>query len=72
MGGYKKPVSFSADERKLKLFPVLPDIIGTAYNDSQSKGNSSYKKRSDPTTNPVEILKGLTIHITASNPVVNV
>ena len=27
MGGYKKPVSFSADERKLKLFPVLPDII---------------------------------------------
>lgn len=25
--GYKKPVSFSADERKLKLFPFLPDII---------------------------------------------
>lgn len=27
MGGYKKPISFSADERKLKLFPFLPDII---------------------------------------------
>ena len=26
-GGYKKPISFSADERKLKLFPFLPDII---------------------------------------------
>ncbi|MDE6571185.1 MAG: hypothetical protein K2L95_03135 [Alphaproteobacteria bacterium] len=27
MGGYKKPISFSADARKLKLFPYLPDII---------------------------------------------
>lgn len=27
MSGYKKPVSFSADERKLKLFPFLPEII---------------------------------------------
>ncbi len=27
MGGYKKPISFSADERKLKLFPFLPEII---------------------------------------------
>lgn len=27
MGGYKKPISFSADARKLKLFPFLPDII---------------------------------------------
>lgn len=26
-GGYKKPISFSADEHKLKLFPFLPDII---------------------------------------------
>lgn len=26
-GGYKKPISFSADERKLKLFPFLPDVI---------------------------------------------
>lgn len=25
--GYKKPVSFSADERKLRLFPYLPDIV---------------------------------------------
>lgn len=25
--GYKKPISFSADERKLKLFPYLPQII---------------------------------------------
>ena len=28
-GGYKKPVSFSADERKLRLFPSLPEIIKT-------------------------------------------
>lgn len=27
--GYKKPVSFSADERKLRLFPFLPEIIKT-------------------------------------------
>lgn len=26
-GGHKKPISFSADERKLRLFPFLPDII---------------------------------------------
>lgn len=25
--GYKKPISFSADERKLRLFPYLPEII---------------------------------------------
>lgn len=25
--GYKKPVSFSADERKLRLFPFLPEMI---------------------------------------------
>lgn len=26
-GGHKKPISFSADERKLRLFPFLPEII---------------------------------------------
>lgn len=26
-GGYRKPISFSADERKLRLFPFLPEII---------------------------------------------
>lgn len=26
-GGYKKPIAFSADTRKLKLFPFLPEII---------------------------------------------
>ena len=25
--GHKKPISFSADERKLRMFPFLPDII---------------------------------------------
>ena len=28
-GGFSKPISASGDERKLKLFPFLPDIIST-------------------------------------------
>ena len=35
--GYKKPISFSADERKLKLFPYLPDIIKNGVVDKEEK-----------------------------------
>ena len=37
--GFKKPISFSGDERKLKLFPYLPDIIknGELLEDNSDK-----------------------------------
>lgn len=39
--GFKKPISFSGDERKLKLFPYLPDIIqnGELANTEKDKRN---------------------------------
>ena len=41
--GFKKPISFSADERKLKLFPYLPEIIknGKLAEDNTDKHNRS-------------------------------
>lgn len=42
--GYKKPISFSADERKLRIFPYLPEIIKSgkiisSENDRYSRKN---------------------------------
>jgi len=45
--GFKKPISFSADTRKLKLFPFLPEIIKNGEiieeeNDRRGRSNIDY------------------------------
>jgi len=39
LSGYKKPISFSADKRKLLLFPYLPEIIKNGVIDKEEKDN---------------------------------